>query len=94
MPAYIYTGDDARHYPTLGLDAKPADDTGPATVAEFDARPPADGDGPAPFDEGARYVPDDGRWEPTKKKPTPSPARPEDTPSTDESAAGGQKAGE
>ncbi|MEW2518130.1 hypothetical protein [Actinacidiphila alni] len=91
MPAYIYTGDDARHYPTLGLDAKPADDQGPATVAEFDARPPADSEPPV-FDEGARYVPDDGRWEPTKKKPTPAP--PEDTPSTDDTAAGGRKAGE
>jgi hypothetical protein len=96
VPAYLYTGEDARHYPTLGVDAKPADDDGPATVAEFDARPkpPADGEEPAAFDEGARYVPDDGRWEPTKKRPTPpkTDAAPS-APGTD-TAADGQKAGE
>lgn len=91
MPAYIYTGDDARTYPTLGIEAKPADGDGAATVAEFDVRPPepAEGEEPTPVPEGARYVPDDGRWEPTKKKPTPPPAV-----ETTETAAAGQKAGE
>lgn len=85
MPAFIYTGDDARYYPSLGVEAKPAGDEGPATVAEFDARPaaPAEGEEPAQQPEGARWVPDDGRWEPTKKKPTPPPAVDEQPPADD-----------
>lgn len=85
MPAYIYTGDDARYYPGLGVEAKPADDDGPATVAEFDARPPTPAEGQPPQEqpEGARWVPDDGRWEPTKKKPTPPPAVEDAVPADD-----------
>lgn len=33
MPAFTYTGDDARYYPTLGLEATPG------LVAELDAMP-------------------------------------------------------
>ena len=85
MPAYVYTGEDARYYPTLGIEARPADDDGPATVAEFDTRPaaPADGQEAAAVPDGARYAPDDGRWEPTKKKPTPPPAPAQDAPPAD-----------
>ncbi|MFI0894892.1 hypothetical protein [Streptomyces sp. NPDC020983] len=81
MPDYRYTGDDARYYPSLGLSAVPDGAEGGPTVATFDERPAAaDGIAPAPVADGARYAPDDGRWEPVpaaKKKttaPAPSPA--------------------
>ncbi len=79
MPAYIYTGEDARTYPTLGIEAIPG------LVVEFDTRPPApaDGEPAAPAPEGARYAPADGRWEPTKKKPTPPAAPAVPTPAAD-----------
>jgi hypothetical protein len=82
VPAYQYTGDDARYYPTLGLAVEPG------TVAEFDARPPAPAEGKPPLvkPEGARWAPADGRWEPTKKKPTPPPAA-----EPDSAAGDGQK---
>jgi hypothetical protein len=79
VPDYRYTGDDARHYPSLGLDAVPDGAEGGPTIAEFDERPaaPAEGEEPAEFDEGARYVPDDGRWEPaTPATPAAAPAPP------------------
>lgn len=77
MPAYQYTGADDRYYPSLGLEAIPG------LVVEFDP-PPADG-GP----EGGRLVPQDGRWEPTKKKPSP-PAGTD----TDAASAADSKGGE
>lgn len=91
MPAYQYTGHDARYYPSLGVHAKPADEQGPATVAEFDARPPAEDEPQLQHPEGARRAPDDGRWEPTKKKPTPPAAT---AAAADSPADDGQKAGE
>lgn len=91
MPTYQYTGTEPRYYPGLGLHARPADDHGPATVAEFDDRPPAaaGGDEQPVQVEGARRVPDDGRWTPSKKKPTPPPAVPATVP--DSQAGDGQK---
>lgn len=90
MPVYQYTGDDARYYPGLGVHARPADDQGPATVAEFDLRPPAPTEGEQP--EGARWVPDDGRWAPAKKKPT-TPATASAPAAQGDPAAAGSTAG-
>jgi hypothetical protein len=42
VPDYRYTGDDARYYPSLGVDAVPAGAEGGPTVAAFE-EPPTDG---------------------------------------------------
>jgi hypothetical protein len=82
VPDYRYTDETARYYPSLGIEAVPAGTEGGPTIAEFDEQPapPAEGEEAAPVPEGARYVPDDGRWEPVKaaakKKPTPAPSAP------------------
>ena len=91
MPTYQYTGTEPRYYPGLGLHAKPADDQGP-TVAEFEPRPPAPAAGEPPLQQpdGVRWVPDDGRWEPSKKKPT-APAVPAESAPADVPAGTGQK---
>lgn len=92
MPEYRYTGEDARHYPTLSLDAVPAGEEGGPTVATFDERPAAaDGEQLPPAPEGARYVPEDGRWEPVTaaKKKTTAPA----AAAAPASAVDGQKEG-
>jgi hypothetical protein len=90
VPDYRYTGDDARYYPSLGLQAVPAGAEDGPTIATFDERPapPAEGEAGPPVPDGARYAPEDGRWEPvtaTAKKKAPTALR---------TAGDGQKAGE
>lgn len=90
MPDYRYTGGDARYYPSLGLSAVPAGAEGGPTLAAFDERPvpPADGEEAPQVPEGARYAPDDGRWEPA------TPAAKKTAAKKTDAAGDGQKAGE
>lgn len=83
MPDYRYTGDDARYYPSLSLQAIPDGAEGGPTIAAFDERPAptAEGEDTPPVPDGARYAPEDGRWEPVKtaaKKKTTATAAADD----------------